>query len=269
MNIQLTQSRRSLLYLSKYAFETRKTFLFLYLAIAAFLVLWLGVYLNFTNPTLFSERAQAAYYFATLFLAGCLSSGMLFSELGSRPKAIHYLMVPASTWQKFFCSLFFGVFVFFVVYSCIFYAVDFVAVQIANYKYGTHWEVINLFHLERYPNVFAESSLTQIFYLFFPIQAIFLLCSIYFEKHGVFKAIVCMGLLWVFFIVLFLIMGRLLPVGRYNEVAGAYEVMEPNGDNKLIHIPVFLTYAVIIFFKILLTPLLYAVAFLRLREKEL
>jgi hypothetical protein len=269
MNIQLTQSSRSLLYLRKYAFETRKTFLFLYLAIAAFLVLWLGLYLNFTNPALFAERAQAVYYFVTLFLAGCLSSGVLFSELGSRPKAIHYLLTPASTWQKFFCVLFFGVFVFFVVYSGIFYVIDYIAVHLANYKNGTDWEVINLFRLERYPNVFGEGPLTQIFYIFFPIQAIFLLCSIYFRKHGLFKAIVVMGLLWVFFIVLFIIMGKLLPDGRYNDVVGSYEIMEANGDNKLVAIPAVFTTLVIVYFKILITPLLYAVAYLKLREKEL
>lgn len=269
MTIALIQSRRSLLYFRKYAFENRRAFLFLYLAIAAFLVLWLGVYLNFTNRALFAPRAQAAYYFVTLFLAGCLSSGMLFSELGSKSKAIHYLLIPASTWQKFICGVFFSVVVFFVVYSCIFYVVDYAAVHIANYKYGTDWEVINLFHLERYPNVFAETPLTDIFYLFFPVQAIFLLCSVYFKKHGLFKAIVCMGLLWVFFIALMLTMGNLLPAGKYNDSMGAYEIVEANGDNKLVFIPAVLTYAVLAFFKVLLTPMLWVVGYLKLQEKEL
>src|SRR5690349_17487113 len=101
MSIAITQGHQSWLYVRKYAFENRMAFLFLYLAIAAFLVLWMGVQLNFTNPSLFAPRAQAAYYFLTLFLAGCLSSGMLFAELGSKSRAIHYLLIPASTRGKF------------------------------------------------------------------------------------------------------------------------------------------------------------------------
>src|SRR5688572_26793539 len=165
---------RSMLFLKKYAFENRKAYLFLFLAVAAFLILWLGLHLNFNNPYLFAERTQAMYYFVVLFLGGCLSSGVLFSELGSKPRAIHYLLTPASTLEKFLCGLFFGVFVFFVGCSGIFYIINFIAVQIANYKYGTDWQVINLLTLDKYPNIFMDGPLTDIFYIFFPIQAIFI-----------------------------------------------------------------------------------------------
>ena len=111
---------RTFLYLRKYIFENGKSFVLLNLAIAAFLVLWLGVYINFTNPNLFSERAQAAYYFVTLFLSGCLSAGILFSELGSKDRSIHYFLVPASLLEKFLTSLFFAIAVFFVTSSCMF-----------------------------------------------------------------------------------------------------------------------------------------------------
>ena len=82
---QTIHFNRTFLFFRKYAFEHRKTFAFLYLAVSAFLILWLGVYLTFTNPNLFSERGQVVYYFAALFLSGCLSSGLLFSELGVKP----------------------------------------------------------------------------------------------------------------------------------------------------------------------------------------
>ena len=260
---------RSTLLFKKYAFENRKAFLFLYLAVAAFLVLWLGVQLNFTNPYLFAERTQVMYYFITLFLAGCLSSGILFSDLGSKPRAIHYLLTPASMLEKFLCSLFYGVFVFFVTCSGIFYVINFAAVHLANYKNGTDWQVINLLTLDKYPNVFMEGPLTDIFYIFFPIQAIFILCSIFFKKHGLFKAIVCMGLLWVVGIALILILHQLLPIGRFNDSIRYYEIVEVDGDNKLIVLPALLSTSVIIFSKFLLTPLLWTVSYLRLNEKEL
>lgn len=259
---------RTARYLKKYTFENARGNALLFLAIAAFLVLWLGVYLNFTNPFLFREGAQVAYYFITLFLAGCLSSGMLFSDLGSKPKAISYLLLPASTLEKFLVTMLYGVFVFFVVCSGIFWAIDFVVVSFANYKYDTHWQVINLFTLNEYPNPFFDGSLTDIFFMYFPLQALFILCSISFDKHGIFKAIVGVGLLWVIFIAVFLVVQSLLPVGVLHDM-GTYEVIEANGDNKLIVLPVWLTAFISVSFKFLLTPMLWSAAFFKLKEKQI
>lgn len=269
ISIQLKRPSRTLLYLRKYAFEHGRTYALLYLAIAAFLVLWLGLYLNFSNPFLFSEKNQIAYYFVTLFLSGCLSAGVLFSELGSKSKAIHFLLVPASTVEKFFTTLLFGVFIFFVVSSGIFYLVDSAAVAIANFKFDQHHEPINLLALNQYENPFFDGNITDIFYLYFPVQAIFLLCSIYFKKHGLFKAIVVIGLLWVVCIALILILSQLLPLGIFTKSIGTYEVLEPSGDNKVIVVSPLLVTIIVIFGKFLLAPLLWTVAFFRLKEKEI
>jgi hypothetical protein len=269
MSSQTIPFSRTFLFFKKYAFENRKAYGLLYLAIAAFLILWLGVYLTFTNPFLFSERNQVAYYFATLFLAGCLSSGLLFSELGVKPKAINYLLSPASTGVKFLCNVFFGVLVFFIAYSAIFYIVDAVVVNIANWKFETHWQVIDTFHLNDYENPFFDGPLTDLFYLYFPIQAGFILASIYFNKHGLFKALVGLGLLWVCFILLYLLVHMILPQGRFLEGLDSYEIIEASGDNKVIALPNVLVNAIIIFFKFFVTPLLWLASYFRLKEKEL
>lgn len=269
MTSQTIPFNRTFLFFKKYAFENRKVYGLLYLAISAFLILWLGVYLTFTNPFLFQERNQVAYYFATLFLAGCLSSGMLFSELGVKPKAINYLLTPVSAGEKFLCNIFFGVLVFFAVYSVIFYVIDAAVVNIANWKFDTHWRVINILHLNDYENPFSDGPLTDLFYLYFPIQAGFILASIYFNKHGLFKAMVGLGLLWVCFILLYLLVHMLLPQGRFLEGIGSYEIVEPSGDNKVIVIPYVLVGSIIIFSKFLVTPLLWLASYFRLKEKEL
>jgi len=260
---------RTYLYLKMYFFENGRRLGLLYLAIFAFVVLWMGVYLNFTNPMLFSERAQVAYYFVTLFLSGCLSAGVLFSELGSRDKSIHYFLVPASIPEKFLTSVFFAVVVFFVGCSAVFWLVDFTMVSIANNKFESNWQVLNPMSLNKYPNPFFDGPVTQIFYLYFPIQAIFILCSIYFKRYALFKAIVIMGLLWVVSIAVFLIYRQLVPVGMLHFSAGTYEVLETSGDNKMIELPHWITMVSSVFFKYLLTPLLLTVAYFRLKEKEL
>lgn len=269
MRSQTLPYHRTFLFFKKYAFENRKPYALLYLAISAFLILWLGVYLTFTNPYLFRERNQIAYYFSTLFLSGCLSSGLLFSELGVKPKAINYLLTPASTGAKFLCTVFFGVFVFFVIYSAIFYVIDAAAVNIANWKFDTHWEVVNILRLNDYENPFFESPLSDLFYLYFPIQAGFILASIYFKKHGLFKALVTLGLLWVCFILLFLLFHMLIPQGRFLKGIDSYEIVEASGDNKVIAIPYLLVSIVGIFYKFLVTPLLWLASYFRLKEKEL
>jgi hypothetical protein len=268
MRSQTISFNRSFLFFRKYAFENRKAYGLLYLAIGAFLVLWLGVQLTFTNPFLFSERNQLTYYFVTLFIAGCLSSGMLFSELGVKPKAINYLLTPASTGVKFLCSIFFGVLVFLFAYSTIFFVIDAVAVTLANWKFDTHWQVVNILYLNDYENPFFGGPVTDLFYLYFPVQAAFIAASIYFSKHGLFKALVCLGLLWVCFILLYLLFQMLVPRGRFLEGIETYEIVEPSGDNKVVMLPYGLVAFFFLFFKFFVTPLLWLASYFRLKEKE-
>lgn len=260
---------RSFLLLRKHLFESRKTYMLLSLAIAAFLILWLGVSLTFTNPYLFSERAQVSYYFVTLFLSGCLSSGVLFSDLGTKARAINYLLLPGSALEKFGCQLLFGVFIFFIGYSAVFYAVDTLVVFIANIKYDTHWQVINLLHINRYPNPFLDIQNTSMFYIYFPIQAMFMLSSIYFVKNSIFKGLVCLGLLWVACTLFFVLMRMILPPGRFVDGVNVYEIIDRSGLIKHIRVPAAISQVFAIFFMYLITPALWLVAYVRLAEKEL
>ncbi|MEP6737572.1 MAG: hypothetical protein ABJA70_18755 [Chryseolinea sp.] len=266
---QVISGRRAVSLLKMYTFENFRVHALLYLAVTSFLVLWLGVHLSFTNSGLFSERTQVLYYFVTLFLAGCLSSGVLFSELSDRPKAVNYLLTPASSLEKFLCSLFFGVVLFIVASSLVFSTINSIAVAIANYKFDTHWEAINVLTLNKYPNVFFDGPLTNMFFLYFPIQAIFILCSVHFSTHALFKAIVCIGLLWVCFIFVWMFSLRLLPNGHFDNNLESYELVDPSGDLKLIKMPRLLARTILVFFEFLLTPLLWCVAYLKLKEKEL
>ncbi len=267
--IQHIDSTRSMLYLRRYAFENTKGYLLLFLAVGAFLILWYGLYMNFSNPFLFRERNQAAYYFVTLFLAGCLSAGMLFAEFSSKAKAAYYLLIPASGLEKFLVRLLFSVLLVFVGCSAMFWGVNAVAIGIANYKFDTNWQVINLFAINRYGNPFFDGAISDLFYFYFAAQAIFILCSVYFKKHSVFKAIVVIGLLWVLSIAVFLIITRILPVGVFHDELDTYEVFELSGDNRLVALPTWLGAILSVYFKFMITPLLWMVAFLKFKEKEL
>lgn len=268
MNQTLDWSRTCLLF-KKYLYENRKSYPLLFLAIAGFFILWMGVYLLFSNPNLFNERFQVFYYFTGLFLSGCLYGGILFSELGSKPKAINYLMVPVSSLEKFICVLFFGVLGFFIGYSAIFYIIDVAAVSIANLRNGTQWSVINPLFIDQYENIFFEGPLSHIFYIYFAAQALFILASIYFSKHSLFKAIVCLGLLWVFLMLFFMLIRATLPPGWFYNGIDTYEVFEPSGQLKTVSVPSWITGILVFFFKFLVPPLLWIAAYYKLKEKQL
>ena len=171
--------------------------------------------------------------------------------------------------EKFFCQLFFGVFVFLIGYSVIFYAVDTLAVFIANIKFDTDWQVINLLHINSYANPFMDIQNTSMFYIYFPIQAMFMLSSIYFSKNSIFKGLVCLGLLWVACILFFVLMHVILPPGRFIDGIKVYEITDRSGVIKHVNVPSAISQAVGIFFMYALTPGLWLTAYVRLAEKEL
>jgi hypothetical protein len=239
------------------------------MAEAAFFVLWMGVNVSVTNPNMFREENQILYFFTGLFLSGCLSAGIHFSSLGSKPTAIHFLLHPASSTEKFLCSMFFGVILFFLGHIIAFYAIDIPAVLIANQKFNTHWTVVNLFFMDHYENRVFDGPFSTFLYAYFIAQAFFFLASIYFAKNGLFKAIVGVGIIWV--VVIFLAMAIFIsfPPGIIMKSLGEYEIIEKSGISKIIFLSPIVTTLVLIFYKFLIAPLFWFCTYLRLKEKHL
>jgi hypothetical protein len=262
---------RVLLVIIKYVYENRRSFSLMLLAVGAFLVLSMGVNLIFTNtnPNLFREESQIIYYFIGLFLSGCLSAGVHFSELGSKSKAIHYLLAPASSAEKFICAIFFGVIVFFFGYTLVFYAIDSVVVILANIKFETHWRIVNLFEINKYENRIFDGPFSSFFYIYFVAQAFFLLASVYFSKNGLFKAIIGVGIIWVLSIFLLMTFIKSFPYGQFHSGSNMFEIAEISGVTKKVLLPSLITMPLIFFYKFLLTPLLWTSAYFRLKEKQL
>ena len=150
-----------------------------------------------------------------------------------------------------------------------FYFVDLTAVSIANMKYGTNWSILNPFVINTYENVFFDGPLSNVFYIYFVTQALFILASIYFSKHSLFKAIVGLGLLWVFLMLFFLLMRNFFPPGWFYQGIDAYEILEPSGQTRIVSLPSMLRGTLEFYFKFLVAPLLWAAAYYKLKEKQL
>src|SRR5262245_4915234 len=113
--------KRWSLFLGKYWAENKKKYLLSLSAIAGLLVVWFFLCLLIEERSApFPFPMQSTTYFVGLFLIGLLYASLTFADLADGPKGIHYLMIPASTFEKLLTTILFSSILFFVCYTAIF-----------------------------------------------------------------------------------------------------------------------------------------------------
>src|SRR5690349_5648770 len=110
---QVFDFKRWLLLVGKHWSENRKKYLLSLVAILALMVIWYSFILLIEHQNPYPEEMQAATYFIGMAIAGCLFGSLFFGEAASGPKAMHFLSVPASAFEKLLISLLYGVILFF------------------------------------------------------------------------------------------------------------------------------------------------------------
>jgi hypothetical protein len=253
---------------SKFWFENKRTLALLFGAIAAFLLILLSLYYSFNAPNLFREHFQVAYYFTGLFLSGILSASFLFSELRNKPRAIAYLMVPASQIEKFICVMFFGLLVFWSGYSIIFTCINYVFVSMNNARMGRTDEVINIFTINKYQNPFLEGPSLWLFFIYFAIHALFALGSIYFARYAFFKTLIVFLFFWLLFFFVPVVLHRLLPPGGWVSSLFKYEVYDDVG-NFFLTLPEWFRILSSVFFSCAGTTMLWVATYFKLTERQI
>src|SRR5262245_28967305 len=105
---------RWVLYVRKHWNENRKKYLLSAGAIAGLLILWYSfvILVNIVNPLKMDN--QVITYYAGMAICGTLYSSFLFAELSEGPKAIHFILVPASLFEKLLSAILYGVVLFFI-----------------------------------------------------------------------------------------------------------------------------------------------------------
>src|SRR3569833_35059 len=207
MNQFISFSRWWMLVVRHWA-ENRRRYMLALLAIAGLMAIWNGFNLLMEKDLPMQYRHQLPTYFIGLFLTGCIFASTLFAPLGNKKEAIQYLSVPASQLEKFLCSLFYGVFLYFILYSLIFYAVKIPLVRLSERLAGITHTIVNDVPMEKQTgvvNVFAGNglafnegdSISALIFAFFAIQSIFVLGSIYFSRFAFIKTVIAILLLVV------------------------------------------------------------------------
>jgi hypothetical protein len=268
---------RWLLYVSKHWHENKKKYLLSLGAMAGLLILWYSFLMMINSRNPMTEQLQAVTYYVGLFLTGGLYASLIFSELSEGPKAMHYLLTPASLLEKLLSAILYGVILFFISYTIVFYAIDLIMVKVANsvaqavlereHRPFSHpTEVINVFVA---PNRSGENFYFYILLIYFGIQSIFLLGSIYFVKYHYIKTLVS-GLIVFLVLVFFVheILGSFMPNGWFYKPFTVYRINDHQNEALSIQLPEWISSILLFITKYALAPCLWVVAYFRLKEKE-
>lgn len=280
---QFFDMQRWTLLLRKHWGENRKILILSTVAIASILLIWYLLFLMMNRFLPLDEFVQNLTYFFGLYLGGCVYASLLFADLSTRPKGINFLMVPASSFEKLLCALVFGVILFFITYTLLFYIIDISMVKLANsinankiieysdrsgiYKPQT---VINII---KGPSDHSFADANQCYYfllIFFAVQSAFALGSIYASKFSIIKTSIVLLLLSVFVVLLVgQVMHPLMPEGFFYENITTYRLMEAGKGDMVVQLPRWVHDTVIILFQYSFGPLLWVTAYFRLKEKQL
>jgi hypothetical protein len=261
--------------------ENRKRYLLAMLAIGGLLAAWYSFLLMMDKFGPLNLFFQYTAYYCGLFFVGCLYASTIFSGLGSKPQGLHYLSVPASHLEKLLCGIFFGVFLFFIVYTLIYYIVDIPMVQLANRIITNEhqvWpgsmqsigkiEILNIIHNNWAPIPDREYHLFLLSY--FAIQSAFLLGSVYFARYSFIKTIVGVLLFWLVFMV-FVTKGveEHLPDGWHTYNFIQWNNYKNNSAQiKLARLPLWAENSLFFLMQYSTPFIFWFIAYIRLKEKE-
>jgi hypothetical protein len=266
---------RWLLYTGKHWNENKRKYLLSLGAIGGLLILFYS-FLMIVNPTYpFSKEIQVITYYTGLFITGCLYASLIFNDLSDGPKAIQYILLPASILEKLLTALLFGVILYFICYTIVFYAVDIPMVKLSNsiIQSEAAREHRDTYPIQEIANAFIswkDGDNVFVYFLlgYFAVQSIFLLGSIYFVRFQFIKTLVA-GLV-VFLVLVFFVhkvLASFMPPGGFFQPFTAYRVYDKTG-NLSIKLPEWLSSGLIFLIKYSLAPYLWVVTYFRLKEKE-
>jgi hypothetical protein len=257
--------------------ENKKKYILSAIAITSLLAFWFIFLLLVDQSYHLDAQMQHGTYFVCLFVFGGFYASQFFSDLGSQPKGINFLLTPASTLEKLACSLFYAVLLFFVFFTIAFYVVDALMVTLTNALERSRTngelrepsEVINLFFAKKQ----NAGSVNISFYLmltFFAVQSFFLLGSVYFSKYSFIKTAIALFLL--FLILMFTeeyVMDSFLPKGYHAGRLTTFLTLKADGSgDKMTALPEWIGRTLNVVFSYAFPPLFWLATYFRLKEKE-
>lgn len=216
-----------------------------------------GSFLVYMVEVQLDKNFQTFFFFTIMLMAGTIFTSTVFSELGERKKAITWLLLPASHFEKYLVAWIYSFLLFIVVYTMIFYLALFAAL---NIPHGHEHRIFIL-------NIF-EKQILQMFLVYAFLHSIAFVGAVYFEKLHFIKTaftffIIIAALIIINKGLLTALLGRTVdaspPFGylRFGDTGQAVDIKISSQDSP------YQLYLIII-----LTFILWVGAYFRLKEKQ-
>ena len=216
-----------------------------------------GGFLVYMADVELDKNLQTFFFFTIMLLAGTIFTSSVFADLGDRKKAIAWLVLPASQFEKYLVAWIYSFFLFIIVYTMIFYLALFTALNIQHVH--THRMVIL--------NIF-EKQILQMFLVFAFLHAIAFFGAVYFEKLHFIKTA------FAFFIIiaaLILLNKGLLSVftGKSVDMSPPFNNMRFEEVGQTVDIKIEKQNApYILYLLVILTFIFWVATYFRLKEKQ-
>lgn len=211
---QFFDIKRFTLLVLKHGADNKRRYILALLAYFGLLILWFLFGMLISEKYFIPKEVQYITFYFSLFAVGTFYASQYYNDLSSRAKGSHFLLVPASSFEKFLCSLLYTVVLFALFLTAAFYVADVIMVNVANAFRGVDQEirkseVVNVFTLEMIR--FNPHVAIYLFPVFLSVHSLFLLGSVYFRKYNFIKTIIaCFLIFLVVFLVVYFI-HELLP----------------------------------------------------------
>ncbi len=207
----------------------------------------------------FPVNIAEGFTYPFIIMSGTIFTSILMNQFSPKSKPISYLTFPASTFEKWLVIILIGVFLYFI------------------YFVGIHHVLTAIFYnIEKgYPQYSRNSLLISsekvetINIYYFILQAFTMVLCLYFNRNAYVKGVILVLFLTIFSFFLNSLIGSIFfGEGIKNiETFGLLEYVK-NGKSYFLELPKETFDRFMFFFKYLLAPILFAISYVRLKEKE-
>jgi hypothetical protein len=265
----LFHPQRMLFYGQKHFTDHLRFYLMSLFAVFGLMTIW-PLLMLFTNNPIDRLSDLAPFYYIGLFFGGMLFTSRFFHELGSKEKGVDFLMLPASQFEKFIIIFLVSTAGFLLCYHlCCFLSFNIINnAQVAILRKPVKMD---------YSFLSDPDEKKYIYYIYFILQAAFLLGATYFHKYSFIKTVLAVFIflfaLWlVHAFIISCIFGfggefwkRSIPFTMIAKLEGG-----PVSWHTTVYlIPHWLQETYLFAVRFLVAPVLWTIAYFRLKDQEI
>lgn len=212
----------------------------------------------------FHEGGTHAIFLIVLFISGLIFASTTFSLLSDKAKGLYWLSLPATPLEKLACGFFYSFIVFPVCYIISFLLVKHITFFLIQLNPKNDIIYVNA------NDVFVKEVMPSLFYVFFSLQALFMLGSVYFERFAFIKTVLVAALIGFIFIMFVQSLAQnLLPQNFGFKGFSEFRVYENEEGAKIYNIPAWIGKVIVPLSKYIWVPVLLTATYFRLKEKEI